>query len=93
MTLFSIQLTRLVVTSLSSIHAYQFVIPLHEMLNGITPTIILVRVSMGLSFHNEGSMETNIGTLCFAAQASIGDEERREADIGIELFDDSRLDK
>jgi len=52
-----------------------------------------VRVSMGLSFHNEGSMETNIGTLCFAAQASIGDEERREADIGIELFDDSRLDK
>ena len=35
MTLFSIQLARLLVTSLSVIRAYQFVIPLHEMINVI----------------------------------------------------------
>jgi len=34
------------------------------MINGITPTIILVRVSMGLSFHDESSMvEASIGRL------------------------------
>jgi len=39
------------------------------MLNGITPTIILVRVSMGLSFHDEPSLVETVGSLQFAADS------------------------
>lgn len=60
MALFSIQLVRVVVsTSLGTtadFNVFGLIVGIHEMLNGITPTIILVRVSMGLSFHDETSM-------------------------------------
>ena len=62
--------------------------------------MILVRVSMGLSFHDEKSMvEASIGSLRFAPDdpnsipgAGIGDivhEERRENDIETQLIDRS----
>jgi len=69
MALFSIQLARLVVTIMitdAANDAYNLTLGIHDMLNGITPTIILVRVSMGLSFHDENSMvETSLGSLRF----------------------------
>lgn len=68
MALFSIQLARLVVTIVTTIaaeYAYLLIAPIHSMLNGITPTIILVRVSMGLSFHDEKSMAEVTESLCF----------------------------
>jgi len=75
MALFAIQFARLVLQVLISLElsttakfdTYQFIVNIHEMLNGITPTIILVRVEMGLSFHNEPSLVDAIGSLQFAA--------------------------
>jgi len=75
MALFAIQFARLVLQVLISLElsttakfdSYQFIVNIHEMLNGITPTIILVRVEMGLSFHNEPSLVDAIGSLQFAA--------------------------
>ena len=59
---------------------------------GITPTIILVRVSMGLSFHDEESMEEVAESLRFASgppttfseSGSIGivDQERIYEQVG-----------
>jgi len=105
MALFSIQLARLVVIVVLESHsaaseAFYFIIGIHEMLNGITPTIILVRVSMGLSFHNESSMvEASIGSLRFApdnpnpipetGSINILDEERRDDET--ELSNDSDI--
>ena len=34
---------------------------------GMTPTIILVRVSIGLSYHDEKSLEEITRSLCFAS--------------------------
>jgi len=63
MALFAIQLIRLVITILvdvnaSSYDSYGLIASscIHEMLNGITPTVILVRASMGSSFQHENSM-------------------------------------
>jgi len=51
-------------------NVYYIFASLQTVLNGITPTIILVRVSMGLSFHDEDSfVEASIGSLCFFPQA------------------------
>jgi len=70
MALFSIQLVRLVVTIVitePANHAGYLISSTHKMIIGITPTIILVRVSMGLSFHDESSLvEASIGSLCFS---------------------------
>jgi len=79
MALFAIQLVRIVLTSiLISLptdsnpdviiglgNALNYVISFHEMLNGIAPTIILVRVSMGLSFDDEQSFKEGVGSLIF----------------------------
>jgi len=96
MALFCIQLARLVVTFVPVDDAYQwFIVSLHEMLNGITPTIIWVQMSLGSSFHdeNEVSMVETAGTLHFAlaspnpslerGSVTIVDEERRDDDIWI----------
>jgi len=104
MALFSIQLARLLVTILDMhlVAAYpaSFLISsTHKMLTGITPTIILVRVSMGLSFHDHSSLvEASIGGLCFAPdipnpipEDGIVDEERRHDDFGIKSSDDSDI--
>ena len=82
--LFSIQLTRLVLTispTNAAYNAFQLISAINQQFNirldisdfyftwprqGITPTIILVRVSMGLSFHDETSMEEAVGSLCSA---------------------------
>ncbi|KAF8811378.1 hypothetical protein BYT27DRAFT_7070094, partial [Phlegmacium glaucopus] len=71
MVLFSIQLARLVATIFlttdAGLDSFYIIISIHQMLNGITPTIILVRASMGLSFHDKESMiESSIGSLHFA---------------------------
>jgi len=103
MTLFSIQLARLVVSLISTYAAnnvYYLIIGTHEMLIGITPTIILVRVSMGLSFHDENSMaEASIGVLDFRSnnpKSSIPDEneivdERKHDDFEAQLSEDSDI--
>jgi len=105
MALFLIQLTRLVVTLTNTDAAtdtYFLIFGIHEMLNGITPTIILVRVSMGLSFHDQSSMvEASIGSLRFApdyqnpisqsGSINVLDEGRRDDDIEIQLSDDSDI--
>jgi len=58
--LFSMQLVRLVLYLLSSqdapMEGYALTLGIDQMLHGIIPTIILVRVSMGLSFHDDESM-------------------------------------
>ena len=55
---------------------------------GITPTIILVRVSMGLSFHDETLMSEATQTLYFGPDHSTSEtggisQETRIDDIGI----------
>jgi len=75
MILFAIQLARVGITTVDSVtelagaayYAYQFIIAIHEMVNGIAPTIILVRVSLGLSFHDKESLVEAVGSLQFAA--------------------------
>jgi len=104
MVLFSIQLARLVVTIVTTdaaYYAFELIVGIHQMLNGITPTIILVRVSMGLSFHDKSSMveaTSSIGGLLSAhddpdpipevAGIDILDEGRKDNDIEIQLKDD-----
>jgi len=104
MALFSIQVARLVVTIVftdASYAGYFFIRGIHEMLNGITPAIILVRVSMGLSFHDESSMvEASIGSLHFEPRTDIPnsipengiiDEERRDDYFEIQSRDGSDI--
>ncbi|KAF8811341.1 hypothetical protein BYT27DRAFT_7240456 [Phlegmacium glaucopus] len=106
MLLLSSQLARVVVTLLlptdAATKAFYIVASIQEMLNGITPTIILVRVSMGLSFHDKESMiESTIGTLRFAANnpKSISETEtedvaivNRDDDIGVPQSEDIEMD-
>ncbi|KAF8797341.1 hypothetical protein BYT27DRAFT_7344213 [Phlegmacium glaucopus] len=102
MILFSIQLARLVVTIVTTdtaLKAYDIIAYIHQMLNGITPTIILVRVSMGLSFHDQESMiESSVGSLRFATNnpnpvPETGDVDfvNRDDDIGIRISDDIQM--
>jgi len=70
MVLFAIQLVRLVVTIFQTnagYYVFEFIIGIHEMVNGIAPTVILVRVSLGLSFHDKESLEEAVGSLQCAA--------------------------
>jgi hypothetical protein len=56
MALFSIQVVRVVVTIVTTnaaLNVFFLIAGVNAMLNGITPTIILVRVAMGLSFHDD----------------------------------------
>jgi len=71
MALFAIQLARVVITATqlstdAEEDAFQVIGSIHEMLNGIAPTVILVRVSLGLSFDNEESLVEAISGLQFA---------------------------
>ncbi|KAF8814100.1 hypothetical protein BYT27DRAFT_7157054 [Phlegmacium glaucopus] len=105
MALFSIQLARLMatifITTDAGGQAFDIIVPIHQMLNGITPTIILVRVSMGLSFHDQESMiESSIGSLHFVANNpnSIPEAEtedvgivNRDEDIGVRQSDDIEM--
>jgi len=100
MALFSVQLARLVVVIVhtnAGNKALQLIIALHDMFNGIIPTIILVRVSIGVSFHDKNSMEASIRSLQFApidvdsisetASIDIVDKERKNDDIEIQFSD------
>ncbi|KAF8817015.1 hypothetical protein BYT27DRAFT_7247886 [Phlegmacium glaucopus] len=97
MILFSIQLVRLLasifVSTDAGVRIFEIITFIHQMFNGITPTIILVRVSMGLSFHDEESMrESTIESLRFAAHNpnSISETEDHDAnDAGIVNGDDN----
>ncbi|KAF8808231.1 hypothetical protein BYT27DRAFT_7189166 [Phlegmacium glaucopus] len=87
MVLFSFQLARLVVTVFQTMDAtikasYIMVNYIHQMLNCITPTIILVRISMELSFHDKESTEStsSVGSLRFAANPNLISE---TGDVGI----------
>jgi len=73
MAMFAIQSVRVVLTILS-VDAFKLVIGINQMFNGITPTIILIRVSMGLSYHDEESISDIVGTLHFGKN-SISDTE------------------
>jgi hypothetical protein len=75
MVLLAIQIVRVVLTIVPNEPAdvgFHLTIGIHEMLNGITPTIILVRVSMGLSFHDEKSMIEVTEGLRFASNSMSG---------------------
>ncbi|KAF8797777.1 hypothetical protein BYT27DRAFT_7265331 [Phlegmacium glaucopus] len=101
MVLFSVQLARVV---LSIVHtdarnnAFFIIVPIHQMLNGITPTIILVQVSMGLSFHDEKSMiESTVRSLRLAANSpNLMPEDvgivNGDDDIGVRPSDDIEMD-
>jgi len=75
MALFAIQLARVVITPslpvlglrAAGFHALEFIVAIHQMVNGIAPTIILVRVSLGLSFHDEESLVEAVSSLQFGA--------------------------
>jgi len=73
MALFAIQLARVVSTAFlfavtdAAYYAFEFIGTIHEMVNGIAPTLILVRVSLGLSFHDKESLVEAVGSLQFAA--------------------------
>jgi len=74
MVLFAVQLARVVITTTQpptvtdpAYYAYEFILAIHEMVNGIAPTVILVRVSLGLSFHDKESLDEAVGSLQFAA--------------------------
>ncbi|KAF8816038.1 hypothetical protein BYT27DRAFT_7154988 [Phlegmacium glaucopus] len=95
MILFSIQLARLMATVFQATDAgfktFDIVFYIHQMLNGITPTIILVRVSMGLSFYDKESLiESTIGSLHFVANNpnSISETETETENVGIVNRDD-----
>ncbi|KAF8814274.1 hypothetical protein BYT27DRAFT_7156949 [Phlegmacium glaucopus] len=95
MILFSIQLARIVVTILPETDtvnkAYGIIVYIHQMLNGITPTIILVRLSMGLSFYDKESMiESSVGSLRFADNNPNPNPETGDVDI-VDRDDDIRL--
>ncbi|KAF8811392.1 hypothetical protein BYT27DRAFT_7134400 [Phlegmacium glaucopus] len=88
MALFSIQLARLMATIFimtdAGGQAFDIIVPIHQMLNGITPTIILVRVSMGLSFHDQESMiASTIGSLHFVANNPNSISGTKTEDVGI----------
>ncbi|KAF8815214.1 hypothetical protein BYT27DRAFT_7334064 [Phlegmacium glaucopus] len=94
MILFSIQLARVLGTIFIETDAgfiiLQIIIAIHQMLNGITPTIILVRVSMGLSFHDKESMrESTIESLRFVANNPNSISETEDHDAGIVNVDDN----
>jgi len=77
-TLFSFQLARFLVTVVwthYATYAYELIIGIQEMLNGITPTIILVRVSMGLSFNNVESLESVAESLHCVSASDNSDQE------------------
>ncbi|KAF8810617.1 hypothetical protein BYT27DRAFT_7186023 [Phlegmacium glaucopus] len=94
MMLFSIQLARLVLAIVltdTAFDAYQIIAPVHQMLNGITPTIIFVRLSMGLSFYDKESMiESSVGSLRFADNNPNPNPDTGDVDI-VDRDDDIRL--
>jgi len=76
MALFAIQLARVIISATATVeesavsatfYAFELIIAIHEMVNGIAPTVILVRVSLGLSFHDKESLDEAVGSLQFAA--------------------------
>jgi len=78
--LFAIQLFRMRITAIQATD-FRFIIGINQMLNGITPTIILVRVSMRLSYYDEKSMMETISSLRFTAshnEDSISDDTSTE---------------
>jgi len=80
MALFAVQLVRVVLTILVAqtpsteftgpVVGMNLVIPIHQMFNGIAPTIILVRTQMKLSFDDEESFKEVVGSLRFDNPAS-----------------------
>ncbi|KAF8814943.1 hypothetical protein BYT27DRAFT_7334193 [Phlegmacium glaucopus] len=93
MILFSIQLARLVVgvVPTDTADAYEIIAPIHQMLNGITPTIIFVRLSMRLSFYDKESMiESSVGSLRFADNNPNPNPETGDVDI-VDGDDDIRV--
>jgi len=62
--LFALQIILVVCSTMAiePIRVAYLTIGMHQMLLGIAPTIIQVRVSMGLSFHDEGTMVFSAAT-------------------------------
>lgn len=68
---------------------------MHQMFIGITPTIILIRVSLGFSFHDEKSMSEIIGTLRFNSDENMGLDRsiQQGGDIEVVETDDITLEE
>jgi len=95
MILLSIQLARFVVTVVQTddtYDAYEIIVCGHEILTGITPTIILVRVSMGLSFHDETLMSEATETLHFQVQVGLDHTTSETVTEGISHWQETRND-
>ncbi|KAF8816972.1 hypothetical protein BYT27DRAFT_7205395 [Phlegmacium glaucopus] len=96
MAMFTIQIIGVVICVLR-IEPLSIIIPITPMIYGIAPTIILVRLSMGLSFHDENSMVETAASWRFAshnqnpipemASIDIAGQERRDH-IGVQQIDD-----
>ncbi|KAF8816975.1 hypothetical protein BYT27DRAFT_7205407 [Phlegmacium glaucopus] len=97
--MFAIQTIGFVVCVLR-LNAISLVIRITQMHYGIAPTIILVRLSMGLSFHDEKSMVETAASWRFAslnqdpisemASIDIAAQERRDH-IGVQQIDDIEI--
>jgi len=76
MALFAIQLVRVVFqtgVSLPNENTFDFSLVINQMFNGITPTIILVRVSLKLSFEDEESFKEAVESFRFNNPPSDSD--------------------
>ncbi|KAF8814574.1 hypothetical protein BYT27DRAFT_7206016, partial [Phlegmacium glaucopus] len=67
MAMFTIQIIAVVVCALGLTDALIIIIPFTQMFYGIAPTIIFVRLSLGLSFHDEKSMVETAASWRFAS--------------------------
>jgi len=85
LTLLCVQVINLVLNilpSLPALHGYQVISFIYQMLNGITPTLIQVRVALGLSFDSQESLPGVSSDLRFgSAQATVDSVMADEYDI------------
>jgi len=68
MAIFTIQLIGVVLAILKLDDPFIIVLNINEMFNGLIPTIILLRVSMGLSYHDDKSLVETAASWRFAPQ-------------------------
>jgi len=97
MVLFAIQLIRIVLGVLN-LDAVKIIIGINQMFNGITPTIILLRVVMGLSYHDTKSLIETAASWRFAPQnqnpnSEIGGVEMVGQERPFQQCDDVNIDE
>jgi len=83
MAMFAIQLIRVILVILQ-LDALDVIIGINQMFNGITPTIILLRVSMRLSFDDEKSISEIVESLRFGSHNEDSSSETGVVEIADE---------